>query len=415
MVWAGLLCVASAQSSTPCVETGPKPPIAVADAERARASIQRMGKLLESSPDPGNVMYVLAVRYASLGEDCEALRWLWKVVDLQQGFDPSTDEAFKSLRTQPEFKRLAADVNRSNPSVNRSRVAFSIPENDLMPEGMAYDPVGKEFYVGSIYKRKIIRITADGRHIDFKKASEDGLWSVLGMKVDARNNSLWVCSAAEYEDTTANGSSGVFHFDLRSGRLIKKYVLDGKNAGHLFNDLVINSQGDVFLTDSLAGTVDWISHQTDALTEFSPGLELIYPNGIALSSDEKQLYVAHFNGGVTVINLQSKQFRILAHSPGVTLAGIDGLYFYKDSLIAIQSGIGTPRITRFFMNFNGDRVERIEILERGNRLFDTPTTGAIAGDVFFYIGTSQLKTLNAQGKITSPELLRPILIMKTRL
>jgi hypothetical protein len=37
---------------------------------------------------------------------------------------------------------------------NNSVIAFQIPEVDLIPEGITYDPVEKAFYVSSTYKRK---------------------------------------------------------------------------------------------------------------------------------------------------------------------------------------------------------------------------------------------------------------------
>ncbi len=93
---------------------------------------------------------------------------------------------FKSLASEPEFQRLVEEIHRARPPVHRSTVAFLLPETDLIPEGIAYDPSEKTFYLGSTYKRKIIKISPDGQATDFKRAGEDNLWEVLGMKVDGR-------------------------------------------------------------------------------------------------------------------------------------------------------------------------------------------------------------------------------------
>ena len=314
---------------------------------------------------------------------------------------------------EPEFQHLVEDIHRVQTPVHQSTLAFSIAEKDLIPEGIAYDPKGKAFYIGSLYKRKIIKVTLDGQVSDFKKPREDGLWQVLGMKADGHGG-LWACSAAESEGAALKGSSVVFHFDLASGKLIKKYVLAAGRQQHLFNDLVLNARGDVFLTDSKDGKVFWISRARDALEEFVD-LDVSYPNGIALSANENILYVAHVNGGISMIDVRSKKARILPRPPHSTLAGVDGLYSYKDSLIAIQNGIGNPRVSRFYLNSTGDRVERVETIEYRNPAFDIPTTGTFVGDTFYYIATSQLEKLDDNGNVKAGAELKPVLIMKVPL
>jgi SMP-30/Gluconolactonase/LRE-like region len=394
--------------------TTPAPSPTISEADQARASIKRIAKLLPSATDPAELMYMTAARYAALGEKPEALAWLRKVSELHEGFDPSGDDELKSLSGEPEFQRLVGEIHRALPPKHRSEVAFSIPEKDLIPEGIAYDPKEKAFYLGSLYKRKIVKVTSDGHASDFKRPREDGLWEVLGMKVDPHGG-LWANSAAEFEDPAVTGSSAVFHFDLASGKLIKKYEVDGKKQPHLFNDLVLNAQGDVFVTDSKAGKIYWIPHERDALEEFAPGLEFIYPNGIALSANEKILYVAHAVGGISLIDLSTKRARILPRPTHSTLAGVDGLYLYKNSLVAIQNGIGTPRVSHFFLNAAGDRVEKVESIEYRNSDFDVPTTGTFAADVFYYIANSQLEKLDDKGEIKPDVGLRPVLIMRSPL
>ena len=44
----------------------------------------------------------------------------------------------------------------------RSEIAFRLPERDLIPEGICYDPEDDVFYLGSIRKSKILKISRDG-------------------------------------------------------------------------------------------------------------------------------------------------------------------------------------------------------------------------------------------------------------
>jgi sugar lactone lactonase YvrE len=54
----------------------------------------------------------------------------------------------------------------------KPEVAFIVPEKDLIPEGIAYDPADKTCYLGSIYKKKVVRITAKGDISDFNANSQ---------------------------------------------------------------------------------------------------------------------------------------------------------------------------------------------------------------------------------------------------
>jgi hypothetical protein len=58
-------------------------------------------------------------------------------------------------------------------------------------------------------------------------------------------------------------------------------------------------------------------------------------------------------------------------------------------LIAIQNGFMTPRIARFSLSPNLRTIERFEILERRNPLFEGVTTGVVSGGDFFYMANIQ--------------------------
>ncbi len=61
------------------------------------------------------------------------------------------------------------------------------------------------------------------------------------------------------------------------------------------------------------------------------------PNGVTLSPDGKTLFVAT-DEGVSAFDVNSKARHQLTHPADVSLKGIDGLYFYRGSLIALHPG-----------------------------------------------------------------------------
>jgi sugar lactone lactonase YvrE len=279
----------------------------------------------------------------------------------------------------------------------QSQVAFKIEERELIPEGIAYDSHARIFYIGSTYKRKIVSVDEKGVVRDFTDEGQEGLLGALGMKVDTKKRLLWVVSSnaggampGKGLDRDCLGCSAVFKYDLKAGRLIKKYDLSNKPNVHFLNDLTINSRGDTFITDTVTGDIYLISRRKDELELFVNLGQKAFPNGIDLSGDEKHLFVAA-DGGIRVINLRDKRSRILKLPDGVSPVVIDGLYFYKESLIAIQPFADQRKVVRYSLDEDANTVTKVEVVEPEHPLFNQPTTGVIIGKDFYYIANSQLQ------------------------
>jgi hypothetical protein len=278
-----------------------------------------------------------------------------------------------------------------------SQVAFRIADSELIPEGIAYDPQARIFYVGSTYKRKIVSVDSKGVVRDFTREAQDGLWGVLGMKVDTKRRLLWAVSSNAGGTMPGKGlgrdclgCSAVFKYDLRTGRLIRKYILGNLPNVHFLNDLTINSRGDVFITDTVTGDIYLISRGTDELKLFINLGQQAFPNGIALSDDEKFLFVAAA-GGIQVVDLRDKRSRTLKLPGAVSPVVIDGLYYFKQSVIAIQPFADQRKVVRYFLDKGANIITKVDVMEPEHQLFNQPTTGVIAGKDFYYIANSQLQ------------------------
>ena len=279
----------------------------------------------------------------------------------------------------------------------RSQVAFRIADRELIPEGIAYDPRARIFYVGSTYRRKIVSVDEKGVVRDFTGEAQEGLLGVVGMKVDAKRRLLWAISTNAGGGMPGKGlgrdclgCSAVFKYDLRTGRLIKKYALGNKPNVHFLNDLTVNSRGDAFITDTLTGDIYLIPHGKDELELFVNLGEKSFPNGIDLSDDEKHLFVAA-DGGARVVNVRDKSSRTLKLPDGVSPVVIDGLYFYKGGLIAVQPFADRRKVVRYSLDRGANAVTKAEVVEPEHPLFIQPTTGVIVGKDFYYIANSQLQ------------------------
>jgi sugar lactone lactonase YvrE len=359
------------------------------DRPLVRAEIGRIENLLSSAPDKATVTYEMARTWAAAKQWPEAIQWLRRVAELNAGIDPSRDSIFADLRGTREFEEILAAVRRATPAVSHSRSAFKITEGDLVPESVAYDPKGKRFYFGSTKKGKVIRCAPSGDCTLFT----DGLGTILGVKV--HSNGLWLLSNSDTE-------SSLIHYDLASAGMVRRYSVAG--AGHEFNDLAIARAGDVYLTDTRAGMVWHLANGAADLTRLSERFE--FANGIAISPDGRLLYVSTFPDGITILDLKTGRATPIGRPANLCLATIDGLYFHRGALIAIQNGFMSPRVVRFNLTRDLRVIERFEVLERRNPLFEGVTTGAVVGSSLFYMANIQ------DDKKTSFD---PIAILKLRL
>ena len=250
-------------------------------------------KILELFPQHPRITYQIARIYSLLGNERQALAAADRVIDYGLDIPLDQDTAFIALKQNFAFQKLLDKLVKSREPINHSNPAFTLAEKDFIPEGIAYDPVKKKFYLGSTAKCRIIEVDVQGNPTDFTSEKQDGLRSVLGMKVDPERRILWVNSIVGSPppvdvDSSEVGWSGVFKYDIDTGRLIKKYTIHVKDESHLFNDLVYTIEGDVYLSDSDHGAIYKIPHDNDELELFLRSDDFTYPNGIALSAHKTE-------------------------------------------------------------------------------------------------------------------------------
>lgn len=348
-------------------------------------------KAIEAGGNHPVLYYRLAGAYALLGMQKDSFVWLKKLADLGLSLPAAEDEDFASIKDTPEFKTAVLLFDKNMTPTSNSKMGFTIPEKDFMAEGIAYDPVEDLFYAGSILKRRIISINRQGVIKEFS-SSEDGLWCVLGMSVDAKRRTLWVSTAAisELPGFGENkGRSGIFQYDLKTGKLVRKYLIADTTEVHVLGDVIVDSKGNVFCTDSNTPAIYRIRSGGSDLEVFM-GPELFRsPQGLCLSQDEKTLFVADYSRGIFAIDAESKASRKLPPPANSVIVGIDGLYMFQNSLIATQNGVTPNRVLRLYPNSDFSRIESVKILESNNKVFGEPTLGTIVNGWFYYLANSQ--------------------------
>jgi serine beta-lactamase-like protein LACTB len=331
-------------------------------------------------------------------------------------FDAPSDVAFARLLRSPRWTRLTAKIEAARQPISTSKPAFELAERDLTAEGTAWDPKTGTVFLGSLYKRKIVAIGPDGIARDFIGSGQGGIGPVVGMEVDPARRGLWAASMVLPEagipltDTTFTAHGLLFHYDVDTGRLRRRYVLPAvAGRRHGFNDVTVLPDGTVYLTDSQAGAVYRVAAAGSDVTEVLAPRTYTFPNGITRSEDGRRLFVAH-GAGIDRIEVgNGKRVRLRAPD-SLNLAGIDGLAFHRNSLIAHQPG-WFNRVVRLRLDPAQERVASWQTLERHHPRFAQPTTGEVAGDSYYYIANAQLRRFR-EGKILPWDSLDPVLVLK---
>ena len=402
---------AAAQSDDPLALA--REAAAAYEAGRFTEAAELYRRVTELLPAAASAKVRFAQALARDGKTAAALDALELAIASGSRFDAS-DAAWNSLQGHDRFRSIVSQMRARTAPVVRSEVAYLLAK-DLIPENIAYDPRSGAFFVGSMYKAKIVRIAPDGTVSDFVPARRDGLLSVLGMKVDAARRELWAAAGnfgerppMEVPDPESRDMGAIFRFHLDDGRLLGKYEAAGGQRIQ-FNDLVLTPEGDVYAT--AGGNGIW------RLRRGAPGLELFiappraFFNGIAITPDGRTLFGASHVDGAVKIDIATKAHQNVAVPSGVTLGGIDGLYFHEESLVGIQNGTDPQRVVRAWLDPKLERVTKFVVLEQSHPAWDIPLTGTIAGDDLYYVGRSQLRAFDGP-KIWPPEKLQDAVILK---
>jgi sugar lactone lactonase YvrE len=271
-------------------------------------------------------------------------------------------------------------------------------DKELIPEGIAVHPQTGTIYLSSLHQNKIVAVDAEGKARDLIASNADGYMMGLGMKLDKEGRTLWAVSA--YNDSTTH-KTGLFQIDLRNGRVLQQYMRTEQRDCFL-NDLIIDKAGNIYITDTQQSSIFRWSSTSKRLERWLQSESLKWANGIALSPDEKTLFVASGRYGIQKIDMATKKLSPIA-GEHTDFYAIDGLAYYNNSLIGV---VGWPqnmpqkhRVLRFHLN-KENILARIDTLDINNPHINTPTTLALKGDQLYVLARTNLGVYNRHNSKT---------------
>lgn len=283
-------------------------------------------------------------------------------------------------------------------------------QKDLIPEGITINPKTQTIFLNSLRHGKIIRCNLDGSNPkDFITDNQYGYLPGFGMTI--KGDTLYAIGNSL---SKKNSKSILLLLNAKTGAFINSFSPKDTSFKYL-NDLAISSNGDVFITDSESNKIYTIQAKKAVLEVYLETDEVKNSNGITISDDGKYLYIASNKKGIRIVDRQTK--RILDES-NKDFTGIDGLKFYKKSLIGIVNAKKGEEngIYRYFLNNENTKITRKEKIFSFKDESKISTTFSISDGYMYFILNTQLDNLDSEsGKIIYEKKLEAYQLMKYRI
>jgi sugar lactone lactonase YvrE len=373
-----------------------------------------INKAHELHPYHQVILYQKGIAAALTNHNEESIKSLREAILINANFELTIPDLLM-LSGLEEFSALKELQKKLLEPVIHSDTAVTIKDRSLHLESIAAGEKRGVLYGASIHHRKVVRIEKDGATSDFVPSTSN-VAAVMNAKVNKKSKELWVCASPleEMKDFDSSAYSGVYRYDLRNGKLVNEYRIDSIQSSVL-GDLLISEKGDVYVSDSKSNSILIANRETGKLDVFYANEAFWNMQGICLSDDEKYMFVADYIKGIFRLDMATMELAYLERKVLASLKGIDGLSFYKGTLIAIQNGVSPMRVTQYILNSDYSAIVEYKIIDWAHPAFNEPTNGCIIGDTFYYVANSQWSGYDENHKPLPSDKLQDIVILKCNL
>lgn len=369
----------------------------------------KLTKTLDSvRPFHPTFTYNLASALALNGKTDESLAVLKKLVLMNHTTEFEKDADFNSIQNTEGFKAILALKAAQHNLVANSKKAVTLSETTLHPEGVTYLAKTKTWLASSIHHRKIVSFDfKTGVCTDWLKTDE--MLAVFAMKVDAKEQYLWVATSAMPEmenfSEAMDGKAEILKVAIKTKQIVKRFTVEGY---HIFGDIYVAKDNVVYVSDSAKPLLYKIENdEIKPLVFFeNDGFNL---QGITMNEKEDQLFVADYLKGIAVVDIKTLSKTWLPLPEGSIGKGIDGLVFYKNKLIAVQNGVIPIRITQFNLNKGQNAIESFRIIDNNRPEFDEPALATIVGEKLYFFANSPWKAYDKNAVLDVSKVKNPVL------
>ncbi|MES3034411.1 MAG: hypothetical protein V4813_10505 [Gemmatimonadota bacterium] len=326
--------------------------------------------------------------------------------------DIATDRLLATFRTLPSMRPITAALAANAAPIVRSRVRLTLPDSSSWPEGLAYDARTKRWFVTSVRHGTIVIADATGSRALWPERPPR-VGAMLAVALDPDGRHLWATTAGIPQLAAFSAADSTIAALLKvrigDGAIVQRFDLPPVAARHMLGDVVIGPNGDLFISDSQDPTLHRLRRGATALESFTDPLFRSL-QGIA-PANENTVYVADYSHGLLRVDLRTRQVTRLHDAADGASLGVDGLAWYRGSLIGVQNGVAPARIVRFHLDATGTRIARQELLDRNAAVADEPTIGVVVGDEYVYVANSQWEKHDDAGRRRPGTTLAPTILL----
>lgn len=348
----------------------------------------KLTKQLDSlRPSHPTYTYNLARAYALNNMIDNSIIQLKKCLLSNSNIPFENESDLSPIRNTKEYEELIGLKIKLNESVANSEKFVELSEKDLHPESLLYLKKSKIWLANSIRNKKVISFDAkSGKCSDW--FTNDNLYSVFAMKADKDEKFLWITTSAIPEMkgyvSALEGKSEILKIDIKNKSIVKRFSIQGN---HVFGDLIINDKGEVFISDS-GETVIYSIKNNELAIWLDLKKEAFNLQGITFGKTQNEIFIADYLKGILKIDIKNTSNRNWLKLPEeFSQKGIDGLLYYKNSLITLQNGVKPHRVTQLFLN-ESDSIVNFKVIDHNRNEMIEPTNGMINNDKLYFIGNS---------------------------
>ncbi len=363
----------------------------------ARAHLWKALMLLHGHPD---VHYLLARNAVRLDQPDTAVAHLRTIAAMGMAYDAEDDTALARLHGRADFTTVVTAMTANRQPIGNATTVMTLDDPDLLAEDLAYDRVGRTFFVSAVHRKEILSWSQSGEHAVFAHTP----LSPLALAVDANRRVLWVTIAAlaqgEGTSPADSGRSAVLEYDLVTGRLRQRYDFPVDGVAHALGDMTLDRAGNPIVSDGSGGGVYRVDRAHHALAVIVPPGVFHSPQTPAVAPDGRIL-VADYSYGVAAIDPATHAVSWLQHADTVAMHGIDGMYLVGHALYAIQNGTRPERVARFDLDSSLTHVVNWSVVERATPDLGDPTHGIAIDGQFYFLANSGWDRFADDGHITT--------------
>lgn len=341
----------------------------------------------------------------------EAIAIAKEIADRGLVLETPPNEVFDRMRAEPSYAAIAAQMVANAEPKGEAIIIAEYAENGLLPEAVSNSK--EKMLIGSVRTGEIWNVAAE---LEPYAKLDGGVFDI-----ERRKNAVYagVNNQLAFERRGESPPfAAIVELDLKSGNERVRHRLGPGPC--LIGDIEIARSGRIFASDSLTPrlfSIDGVKAPGSAAAASREFTDPRFVNlqGIAFDEKHRRLYVADYLAGLFVIDITSGKAEPIANPASAHLGGIDGLYLYKGDLIGVQNGTSPQRIVRIGLDKKGTTALSLDVLQRALPDWNEPTHGAVAGDDFVYIATSNWPGYDDDGNQQANAKLAPLRIMSVPL